>query len=438
MQIRTISLLLSLILGTGQTFASDKSNNMQIAVKAQKLAPIKIIFAQLGKSQDLGKITKLIFDDLQLSGQFAPEIKNIEKIYTKPEFKALFENGYGLVVFLDKLNNNTYELRLYDTSEHEMLLGKKFKKDPEISQSAFAHKISDAIWPALTNQKSSFATVVAACKKVKPKHKNEYFHVYTFYPTELTEATEPGNKKLLVNSPTMNIMPRWNPKQPILYFSQHTPTNVRLVSVDTYKNQRVVANFDGLNMTPAFSQGGSIVISITKDGHGILCKYHYNEKNKKGVFKGITSRELHAISPSFIDENRVVFCLIKDKRPSIAILDLKSKIIEQITTGFCCAPAYSKEKNSIAYCKKSDGFMQIFVYNLKTGGHKQITFDKTDKDECSWSPCGNFIIFSAESNSGSRIALVNTVSGKVSYLTPENESWEFPCWAPNYPDNYFM
>ena len=37
--------------------------------------------------------------------------------------------------------------------------------------------------------------------------------------------------------------------------------------------------------------------------------------------------------------------------------------------------------------------MQLFLYDDRTKDHRQITFTKGSKDECSWSPCGNYIVY---------------------------------------------
>lgn len=407
-------------------------SQMQVTVTAKKSAPVKIIFAQLGTDTALQQITQLIANDFLATGQFDPQIVTLEKLYTKTEMKKFFEDGVGFVLFLNKVNNALYEMRLYDTSEQEMIFGKKVKQKGQLSLSGLAHTMSDHVWPLLTGKKSSFASVIAATQKIKPTSKKEYSYIYVFYPTEH------AHKKLIVNSPTLNIIPRWNPTKPLLYFSQHTPFNVRLVSVDPLKNQHIVANFDGLNMTPAFSEHGSIIISITKDGHGVLCKYFFDDERKRGVFRGVTSKAIHAVSPSFIDEDRVVFCLIKDRQPTIAILDLKTKLIEKITTSFSVSPSYSKAKNALVYCRKVNGFMQIFIYDCAKKEHRQLTFDASDKDECSWSPCGNMLVFSVDTGATSRIALFNIVAKKMTYITPADESWGYPSWSPYYDDFLFI
>lgn len=415
------------------SFGNETSKTeLQITVEATRFAPTNVLIVPLTDTPKINTISCVLQNDLQFSMMFKADIQRLKNIHTKKEMKSLFEQGYAFIIFINEVNINTVEVRLYDASEQEMVTGKKVVKQGNIALSMFAHKIADQLFTALTNKKSSFCSMIAACKKVKANSKKEYEHIYIFCPTQVEV------KRLIVSSPTHNIAPRWHTQKPVLFFSQHTPTNVRLVSIDPTLTMRIITNFDGLNMTPAISQEGGIVISLTKNGHGVICRYIYDNDIKKGKFKAITSKNMHAISPSFINDEKIVFCLIKDRKPSIAILDVYTKNVEIITTGFCVAPTYSQERNSIAYCKKINGYSQIFTYNLKTKQHKQLTKDGTDKDECCWSPCGNYIVCSVDDAATSRLAYVQVNSAKIAYLTPATESWSFANWSPCYEDLMFL
>lgn len=414
-------------------FIAINLSGSALDIKSQKFSPSKIVVVQLGdvSSQDYKTVTSAFLNDLEFSGQFAPTVVNLETVPTVTSFKKWFQDGFGFSVFISRQGDKKYKVRVYDNSDHSMLLGSKIETNGDVTSTFVGHKISDAIFPVLTGKKSAYSSLIAACKRVKVGSKKQAYHIYVFYPSEFSKKVK------VVNFNTLNIAPRWSFKNPILYYSQHTPTNVRLVSLNPWGKNSVVSNFDGLNMTPAFSKEGSVVVSLTKNGHGVLCKYTYDNSRSKGVYRALTDPKIHAISPSFIDENRIVFCIIKDMRPRIAILDLKSGVIKQITENFSTSPAYNAEKNLVAYCSKVEGCSQVFIYDLNKHTHKQLTFDKASKDECNWSACGNFVIFAKEIADKNQICALSLASGQIKEITPKDEDWVYSSWSPAY-DSCFL
>jgi Tol biopolymer transport system component len=76
--------------------------------------------------------------------------------------------------------------------------------------------------------------------------------------------------------------------------------------------------------------------------------------------------------------------------------------------------------------------MQLFEFDLGTKQHRQLTFSPTNKDDCSWSPCGNIIAYSEEDKGRGRLAMLNLLTKEHYYLTPEGENYSYPSWSPAY------
>ncbi|GAH05844.1 unnamed protein product, partial [marine sediment metagenome] len=83
---------------------------------------------------------------------------------------------------------------------------------------------------------------------VNRKHKKSYKHIYV-------ADYDGSNEQLLVSTPTVNVTPRWNndPANPLIFYSEHTNENVRLMVADMKGRRRIVSNFDGLNMLSSYS-----------------------------------------------------------------------------------------------------------------------------------------------------------------------------------------
>jgi Tol biopolymer transport system component len=90
---------------------------------------------------------------------------------------------------------------------------------------------------------------------------------------------------------------------------------------------------------------------------------------------------------------------------------------------------FSEKNNKIAYCKLVGNTMQIFTYDLSTKQHKQVTFNPGNKDECCWSPCGNYVTFSIDNGKSSRIAIFNCITNEQIFLTGENQRCSYPSWS---------
>lgn len=427
---------------------SALASEFQVDVHANQNEKMNLLIGLVGESQkELRKIAEIVKSDFEFGSQFNVFIQEIN-LKSKKDLMDFDHKGYPLIIFLSKdkkiinINDingiNSINWRLYDSNQASMIKGKKVYRVGNNNLFNLAHVLSDQIWHELTGEPGCFSSVIAAFKKVNIK-KNKYItNIYVFHPMEFFNQL--SSPKLIVNENTIFIAPRWNPKKPIFYYSKHTPYNVRLMSLDSSMIKRTVSNFDGLNMSPTFSDEGKIALSLTRNGKGELHAYEFDAVNKTGRFTHLTSHAMHAISPIYINEDQIVFCAINaDNTPKIAIYNTTNKNIEYLTnSGHCVSPAYCKRSNKLAYCKKVDKFLQIFLYDFNSKEHEQITFDDGDKDCCSWSGCGNYLVYSVENGKNSRIAILNILTTVQKYITPENEHWSSPSWSPVYAEVPFL
>ena len=281
---------------------------------------IAVLFTS-NSSENLKEAYSILKSDLELSGQLKIEQKDISKL-TKERILKVGESC-SLILFIAE-NKDKLEWRLYDGLSAKMLKGQKVAYPEDILEKHFVvHKIADQIFNLVTSEISSFASTIVACKKTKDKDGKHKTLIYGFYPGNFKQ-----NKIIVGNGITLS--PHWHPDKKILFYSQHTPLNVRLMMLDN-GTRKIISTFDGLNITPAFSSSGRIVVSITRNGVGRLCEYKFDDKDKKCKFYSLTSSDIHAFSPSFIDDNTIVFCAIdKQKTPRVALLNLKDKKIKYI------------------------------------------------------------------------------------------------------------
>lgn len=400
-----------------------------VAVQAIHHEKMAVMIASVGALDDeLQEVIKIIAADLEMTEQCSAKIQHFQALQKKSDIKNLFEQNYYIALFISQ-EKNGFSWRLYDTHTATMIAGKKYQKKGTIVR-GWAHNIADQIWPEFMGSMSCFSSKIAYCKQLWVKHNGKdkvYKHIY------LADA-DGKHSKPFIEIPTVCLAPRWSNNQddPILFYSENTLSNVRLVMANMYGKRRTICSFDGLNMLPAFADDHkNIVFCLSKDGSSQLYHSFLNVERRR-VFQRMTQNNGNNFSPCYINDHTVAFVSdYQTKYPAIYSIDMKTLQMTPITTeGYCACPSYCKANNKLLYSKMVGRVMQIFTYDCDTKVHQQLTTGTESKEEGAWSPCGNFIIFAARSQGKSRIARYNLLTGRMQYITPASENCTYPAWSP--------
>ena len=242
---------------------------LEFSVGAQSYAAMPLVVGVVGgDSQQLKPLSDQLVKDLALSGQFAPKLISLTDMALKKSvLKKMAEDGAALAIFVNKLHSGgrrEFEWRLYDLLDLKMLIGKKVSCQGELVQ--VAHVIANQIWQKLMGNVGAFNSMIVACKKQKLGSKNCQY-IYAFHPTHGAANAVP-----LIMSNTINFAPRWHPKRRLLYYSQHTVKNVRLMVVNSDGKSSIVTDFEGLNLMPAISLSILMAFSINAEPHKLLTR----------------------------------------------------------------------------------------------------------------------------------------------------------------------
>ncbi len=373
------------------------------------------------EASELFPLVEMAKQDLEYSGQFKVHSEHCNLPTSKPEINEILKKGFALACFVGKEKDaQCLEWRLYDTSESEMIKGKKTSFNGENRQDS-AHLLARDLWTELMGNEGPFASRLCYVRKTAQGRRKSL--------SELCIADYNGNNvKVIHKSHQICITPSWSSQQnePFIIYSEFTRSNVRLIT-QTLKGMRKVAlDFDGTLVGVSFSaHSGDIVYGRS----GGIWHYKYDEKARKGSHILLIKEKDACACPSLLANGDIIYCCKgKIKRYNYQT-GTRTTLIGD---GYNVGPACHEKSHKIVYSKRVRGVMQLFVYDYKNGVVQQITFDKGDKTDPCWSPCGTYVAFCEEHGAKCRVVTLNIKTGKRTFITPADQCCRYPSWSSNF------
>lgn len=399
-----------------------ESINLSVS-NAQKHEKVKILICIVDNpSDDLTQMTQLVKKALEFKEQCIIDIRFIPRMLKKQE--ALAHTEYSYILFVHD-HPHHYDWHLFDIAGQSMIKNKKVAKKGDVKR-GWAYAFADSVAEVLTNDPAFFSTKIAYAKEMQQKNGTHYTHLYI-------ADYDGSNPELLVSTPTINVSPRWNndANRPLLFYSENTNANMRMIATDMKKKRVIASNFDGLNMLPSFSPDGLSVVYCATRGSGKCQLYRWSGKQ----LKNLTNNNGNNFAPAYSADGKEIFFSsdFQNGQPQIYSYHIDTQELNQITPeGYCVSPTYCAHTHKLGYAKLVNGVMQLFSYDFKSKKHTQLTFDNVQKDECVWSACGTFLMCPYDNGKTSKITLFNTITGKYTHLTNGKESCYYPAWSTTY------
>ena len=405
--------------------APSNDAHYSVSIDAKKSTESALLLVALGEQDTaLTEVCDAIKRTLEYTGQFDVAIEFHPERFKKQQVLDLHD-AYDLVLFLnDNKRDHGYEWRLYDTYKATMQKGFRVSKDGKLAR-GWGYAVADSLIPVLTGNKP-----FSSCKLLYSQQTKQGENVVCVADFDGSYPT------IVSHSKTSIIAPRWNkdPEDPFVLYSQYTPSNIQLVSCSLHGKKSVAVNFDGLTMQPSFSvDGKEILVSLSIDGSSQIYHYGYDKKTQKIGYTRLTYNTGNNLSPCFLENGDIVFCSDYEfGRPYIYQLKKDGSIKRLTNGGSSVSPDYNPENKKIVYSKMVKGCMQAHMYDFVTGTEQQITFDKGHKQECTWSACGNYVVYAYQDEGQQRIATHSLLTGKRKFLTPSGKNCNYPSWSVLY------
>jgi TolB protein len=308
------------------------------------------------------------------------------------------------------------------------------------------HQLADAIHKVLFGK-----TGIATCRILfSVKKKIEQSKGDPKWVSEIFMADYDGaNAKQLTYDDTLAVNPSFVPGRSNEHASSFVYVSYKigqpklfLASLKPGKSQRV-SSIRANQVTPSLSQSGSL-IAFACDFTGrsdifvqSMPKFGDLPTKPRQIF---TSKGTANASPTFSpDGARVAFVSDKDGSPKVYVMkipapgtkleDIKVQLISKRNRENS-APSWSPDGKKLAYCSRTFGPRQIWIYDFETGLERELTQGNASKENPTWAPDSLHLLFNAKDASGTDIYLVNLNQPDAVKITSGPDVKLFPSWEP--------
>ncbi len=397
-------------------------SGQSVTIQASKTSTTPLVIALVGhENQAFREKGSMLARALEWTELFTVSVVEMKHHpHHKNDIKKYADKG-RLFIAIEE-GSHSFEIRVYEVKTGQFIKGERIEKKG--GDRAQAYAIADEIFKELTGLPGSSSSLIVYCKKDQ-KNKNK---------TLLCVSDCDGSHERVIT--TINeiaVAPRWNRDEevPFILYSEYTPVNLALMLVDLKGNRRVAVNFDGINMQPAFSpQGDHVLVCLSVEGSTHIYKCVTDRLTGKRKFIRLTSGSSNNLSPVYMGEHEIAFCSDRaGMRPEIFTMNDHGKHIKKISTAMAVSPTYCSQTGMLAYIEFIKGVAQIILYNPKTGVKEQVTHDSMHKEDVSFSPCGNYIVFSVIYEGRQQIVVQSFLTGSRRLITDSQALCGYPCWS---------
>lgn len=388
--------------------------NIGLAPTGRERAKTKILLVLTNVEPLLTQLVTQLKSDLERSGQAVAMVRYGALPNKITEVEALYKEGYPFVVFLALPDQQIVEGRLYDALSQTMLQGKKwYKREPLTS---WAHKIAQDIWQQLMGDLGSFNTSIAYIKKVKRGGSNWSSSICTMPWGSAEERVIRSGNRIM-------IAPCWKHDGSVLFFSEFTDRNVRLMATNLTKKAWVVVDGDGTSVgVSCIPQVEEVVYCHSGD----IWSYRYDPVKKRGAHTLLIKNQGEGASPTQLKNGDIIYCA----HGKICFWSKATGKSQVLTEGYCTGPTVHEKSGVVVYSKRANRVMQLFAYDLRTKRHTQLTFDVGDKIDPSVSPCGAFVAYCCEKGRTSEIVVLTRATGTMERISKVGDFCSCPAWSP--------
>ncbi len=423
------------VLAASAAFAPARAQ-VEINVNKGVIQPLPIAIPAMSgadtRATTIGAdVSRVISADLDRSGFFKPldpasfiqQGLNVDDTPRFADWKTInaqaLVNGHATIGPDGRLR---VDFRLWDTFGEKQLLGLQFNASAE-DWRRVAHKVSDAVYKAMTGQDGYFDTRVVFVSESGPRK--------TKVKRLAIMDQDGANPSYLTGGDYLVLSPRFSPSGKQIAYMALRADSARVYLLDLDSNrQESLGSFQGMVFAPRFSpDGGKVAFSVDRAGNTDI----YTMDLRSRAVTRVTTDAAIDTSPSFSPDGRqIVFNSDRGGAPQLYVMNTDGSNVHRISfgSGRYTAPVWSPKGDFIAFTRQQGGEFHIGV--MRADGSEERTLTSSYLDESpAWAPNGRVLIFAREASHGAGPRLYTVdVSGQNLRPAPYNLPATDPTWSP--------
>ena len=366
---------------------------LEVQITRGRVQPMPIAVPDfLGRNADeqvLGrKVAEIIRNNLARSGLFriidpAAYIEKIASLDRPPRFgswrviKAQALITGQVAVRPDERVEGAF--RLWDIYAQRQILGLRVIASKR-EWRRLGHKISDAVYRAVTGEQGYFDTRIVFIDESGPKNRRV---------KRLAVMDQDGfNLRYLTDGRALVLTPRFSPAAQRITYLSYVSGIPRVYIMDLATGRRrMIGEFPNMSFAPRFSPDGrKLVFSLQEENGGT----------------------------------------------NLYVMDLATRRIMKLTDtpAIDTAPSYSPDGRFIVFESDREGSQQLYVMPASGGAARRISYGRGRYSTPVWSPRGDYIAFTRMHKGRFAIGVMRP-DGTGERILTEGYHNEGPTWAPN-------
>ena len=316
----------------------------------------------------------------------------------------------------------TMELRLFDTIQQNMLVGKKYV-GTEQDLRRIVHRFASEVVYHLTGNRGIFDSKIAFVSNGPGKKKR------------FTCDFDGNNVEQFTSHKAITLFPAWSHDGQWIAYTSYAKGKPDLYIKNVGNKPGAVVARKGLNSFPAWVPGKlELAATLSFSGDQEI----YLLSSKGDLIRQLTVNEGIDVSPTFSpDGKQMAFVSRRSGTPQIYIQNVETGNVRRLTFegSYNTQPDWSPQGDKIAYSSMNKGELNIFVMGVDGSGPVQLTFNAGSNESPSWSPDGSMIAFSSTREGPSRIYVMTAFGTDQRRLLTAPGEQSNPAWSSSVVDS---